>query len=273
MLLHSVAVKREQSKTRRQLLEAGLWLAGSASLYLLGCEGTAPPRPAATPAPATPTPAPEPAAPSPGLIDEDLTVLRSPGGPATIVQRVPGKVTVLRKRARVVTDSDRASLALFENKMRETLEATDGGVGLAAPQIGVGARGILVMLDARGDSPRVEFFLNPRIIERSDEITADFEGCLSVRDMCGLVKRNRRVVVEHGLLGAGLRSFEVRDFDARIFQHEIDHLEGVLYVDRVDGEIHPRDKLKELREKLRQERPEIACTPVVRGRNRDEVLL
>ena len=256
--------------TRRQLL----WLAGSASLALLGCQASST-QPAESPpsGPAAPPPPPSPPPPPAGLINADMQVLQSSSGPLPIVQRVAGQVTVLRRRARMLSASDMGNLPLFERRMRATLEATEGGVGLAGPQIGVGARGILVMLDARGDAPHVEFFHNPRIVERSDEITADYEGCLSVRDVCGLVKRNRHVVVEHGLRGETPKRIEASDFDARIFQHEIDHLEGVLYIDRVDGEIQPREKLKELREKLRQEQPKVACTPVLFGRHRDEVLL
>lgn len=200
-------------------------------------------------------------------------MLEAPAGPLTIVQRVPGQVTVLRRQARMLTTSDGESVAVLERRMRETLSATKGGVGLAAPQVGVGARGIIVMLGARGDSPRVEFFMNPRIVERSDEITMDYEGCLSIQDVCGLVKRNRQVVIEHGLEGFAAQRLEVSDFDARIFQHEIDHLDGVLYIDRVDGELQPRERLKELREKLREQQPKLACTPVLYGRYRDEVLL
>ncbi len=190
-----------------------------------------------------------------------------------IVQRIPGGTNVLRQRARPLTASDRDELGLFEKRMRDTLSATEGGVGLAGPQIGVGARGILVMLDAKGDDPKVVFFHNPRIVQRSDEITIDYEGCLSIRDVCGLVKRNRRVVVEHGLAGDPPQRIEASDFDARIFQHEIDHLQGVLYIDRVDGKIHPREELPDLRKKLREQRPEVACTPMLFGRRRDEVLL
>jgi peptide deformylase len=275
-LLHSSAVKHDSLTTRRCVLEAGLWLAGSASLVAVGCGG-APPQPAASPTPppaagqTEPEPQPEPELA--GLIDEDLRILGAPDGPLPIVQRVPGEVNVLRRRSRLVTQSDGESIALFEKRMRETLAATDGGVGLAGPQIGVGARGIVVMLDARSDNPHVAFYINPRIVERSDEVTADYEGCLSIRDVCGLVKRNRRIVVEHGLPSETPKRIEVSDFDARIFQHEIDHLEGVLYIDRVDGEIHPREQLKELREKLREEQPKVACTPVLYGRNRDEILL
>jgi len=172
----------------------------------------------------------------------------------------------------MITDDDVEHLELFEKRMRETLQHSEGGVGIAGPQINVSARAILVTLGARADNPVTQFFINPRIFQRSDDITLDYEGCLSIPGLCGLVKRNRHIIVEHGLVGRRTR-IEASDFDARIFQHEIDHLEGVLYIDRVDGETHPREKLRELREKLREQQPKTACTPMLRGRHRDDILL
>ncbi len=250
--------------SRRQILDMSLWLVGSAALANLGCMACPESRIAPSVSPPKDVP--------PGLTDQDLAILRSPDGPLEIVQQTSGEPNVLRRQARALTESDAASLPLLERRMRETLAGTGGGVGLAGPQVGIGTRAILVMRDARGDNPRVLFYVNPRIVQRSDELTSDYEGCLSIQEVCGLVKRNRHIVVEHGLDGS-VRREEASDFDARIFQHEIDHLDGVLYVDRVDGELHPRDKLKELREKLREQQPTLACTPVIRGHRRDEILL
>lgn len=145
--------------------------------------------------------------------------------------------------------------------MRATLLSSKG-VGLAAPQIGIGARAILVMHGVRPvtpgspTEPHVEWYVNPRIVERGDEVTLDYEGCLSIAEVCGLVRRHRRVVVEHGVAGAPRRHVEVTGFDARIFQHEIDHLDGVLYVDRVEGGLQPKERLKELRDQLRRDHPQ-----------------
>jgi peptide deformylase len=145
--------------------------------------------------------------------------------------------------------------------MRSSLEVSQG-VGLAAPQIGIGARAILVMhgvRPAQGEAAveHVELYVNPRIVERSDELTLDYEGCLSVADVCGLVRRHRSIVVEHGLPGAPLQRVAATGFDARIFQHEVDHLDGVLYIDRVEGGLQPKERIRELREQLRRERPEL----------------
>ena len=261
-------------RTRRQIVELGVFATCSSALVLLGCASAQTQPAAPPPAPSTDDTKPkETAAPASVLTAEELAVLDLPPGPLPIVQRSPGDTGVLRHRARELGEGDLAKLSLLEKRMRETLASTGRGVGIAGPQVAIGVRAILVMLDARSDHPRVQLFVNPRIVERSDEVTADYEGCLSVPDVCGLVKRSRRIVVEHGVAGLATERLEVSDFDARIFQHEIDHLEGVLYIDRVDGEVQPKDRLPELREKLRQEQPKIACTPVFYGVRRDEILL
>lgn len=175
----------------------------------------------------------------------------------TIVQRTPTQDGVLRHQARPLTPADTPLLGRVEARMRTTLTESKG-VGLAAPQVGLGARAILVMLGARTPSPKVLFFVNPRIVQRSDDLTADYEGCLSVPDVCGLVRRNRSVVIEHGVPGETPLRLEATGFDARIFQHEIDHLEGILYLDRVEGSVQPKDRLKELRDQLRKDHPELA---------------
>ena len=202
---------------------------------------------------------PPPPAPA-GLLPDDLRLLQSPGEALPIVKRTAGARGVLRSLARTIAPSDHA--ALLERRMRASLDASKG-VGIAAPQIGISARAILVMHGARpavpgGEThPLVQWYLNPRIVERSDEVTLDYEGCLSVDDVCGLVRRHRAVVVEHGLDGSTPQRIEALGFDARIFQHEIDHLDGVLYVDRVEGSLQPKDKIKELREQLRRDHPEL----------------
>ncbi|OQB13662.1 MAG: Peptide deformylase [Deltaproteobacteria bacterium ADurb.Bin207] len=255
--------------TRRQSLDRMLWAAIGVALPTTGCATCPSPSPFLT----TPLPQPQPCqGPAAALREEDVALLRSTTRPLPIVLRDADQTEILRRHARIVSPSDRDHLGDLERRLRETLADSGNGVGLAAPQIGIGVRAIVVMLDARGNNPHVDCFLNPRIIERSDDLTLDYEGCLSIPDVCGLVKRNRRIVVEHGLFGSRDR-LVAEQFDARIFQHEIDHLDGVLYVDRVQGQTHPKDKLKELREQLRAQQPAVACTPRFGGRHRDEILL
>lgn len=245
-------MQHSPSTTRRDLIA---WLTAVGTVACLPTTGCSP----ATAA--CPKPPLAPAFPA-GLQEADLRLLASPGSELPIVQRVAGGTNVLRRLARELRASDDSGL--LEKRMRATLEVSKG-VGIAAPQVGISARAILVMLGARPaipggpTSPHVEWYVNPRIVERSDEVTLDYEGCLSIDDVCGMVRRHRRVVVEFGVAGVSKR-VEASGFDARIFQHEIDHLDGVLYVDRVEGGLQPKERLKELREQLRRDHPELVAT-------------
>ena len=230
---------------RRGLLT---WVVGGSALAALGCAGAAA-NPAAT------------RGPTAALGAADWQRLADGGGALPIVQRKEGERGVLRLRARPLQAADLPHVARLERRMRETLLATGSGVGLAAPQVGFSARVVLVKLGARGQAPRIELFVNPRIVERTDEIELDYEGCLSIPGVCGLVRRNRGIVVEHGESSRAPRRLEVEHFDARIFQHEIDHLDGVLYIDRVEGVLQPMERLKELREELRRQELHAARLP------------
>ena len=127
------------------------------------------------------------------------------------------------------------------------------GVGLAAPQVGVGKR--IIVLDAsRGEDGRNPIKLaNPRIVSCEGEVPSE-EGCLSLPDFTADIKRNERVTVK-GLDENGDEvSFDADGILAIIFQHEIDHLDGVLLVDRVSRlkrDIYRRKRKKELKESQR----------------------
>lgn len=130
----------------------------------------------------------------------------------------------LRAKAKAVSKINEGVFRVLDN-MRDTLYA-ENGLGLAAPQIGIAKR--LVVIDI-GDH-YIEL-INPEIIEAQGESTQS-EGCLSVPGVVGLVKRAEQVVVkalnrqgeEQILEGSGLL--------ARAFQHEIDHLNGILFIDK-----------------------------------------
>jgi peptide deformylase len=237
---------------RRQLL----LLSAASAAAALGCAGrevpsATPPSPSPRTAPSTPAPAP----PAPALTEAERAELAAAGDALPIVQREDGGRGVLRRRSAPLTPGDLPHVGALERRLRATLEASGRGVGLAAPQVGLGVCAVLVMLDARGEAPHVELFVNPRIVERGDASELDYEGCLSIPGVCGLVRRSRALVLEHGLPGEPRRRLEVADFDARIFQHELDHLDGVLYLDRVEGKLQPIERIKELREELRREQP------------------
>jgi peptide deformylase len=136
---------------------------------------------------------------------------------------------VLREPATEVAGVDDEVRALVRD-MFDTMYAEEG-VGLAAPQVGVSRR--VLVVDVK--DPEVEPFalINPRILESSREVDRGEEGCLSIPGVSSVVERPARVTVE-GLDadGAPLR-VEAEGFLARALQHEIDHLDGILFIDRL----------------------------------------
>lgn len=135
--------------------------------------------------------------------------------------------STLREKAREVPRISPNIIKLLDN-MRDTMYANKG-VGLAAPQIGVSKRVIVVDV---GEG-LIEM-VNPLIIEAEGENT-DVEGCLSIPGLVGDVKRAAVVRVK-GLNRSGVEiEIRVEGFDARAFQHEIDHLEGILFTDKAEN--------------------------------------
>jgi peptide deformylase len=145
---------------------------------------------------------------------------------------------VLRRKARKVTDFDQDFQALAENMIETMREAP--GVGLAAPQVGISQRLIVVEYqeneDVEGEiksTPKKLFIVaNPEIIKGSDEKEMGIEGCLSVPDLVGEVERHSAIIVRGQNRRGQPVKIKAKGWLARIFQHEIDHLDGVLYTDR-----------------------------------------
>ena len=151
---------------------------------------------------------------------------------------------VLRERAREVdqiTDVHRRLVA----DMLETMRVAPG-VGLAGPQVGVLERVFVWEVEDRHGA-----VFNPVIVERSPAMVSGEEGCLSIPGLTYDVERHASVAIE-GLDEGGRRisiDTEDDDFLARVFQHEIDHLDGVLFIDRLSEDVR-RQAMKSLREKL-----------------------
>jgi len=155
-------------------------------------------------------------------------------GIRTIIQ--PDNPT-LRAKARRVREFDKKLHKLLDD-MLDTLNDA-AGVGLAAPQIAVSKRAILVRLpddeaarEEYGDRAGVLYeMINPEIVKSSRETVEGIEGCLSIPGYFGLVERSEAVTVQgqdrHG------KDMRVKAYGwlARVFQHEIDHLDGILYID------------------------------------------
>jgi peptide deformylase len=140
----------------------------------------------------------------------------------------------LRQRARKVTQFGPEMQQLIDD-MIETMRKAPG-VGLAAPQVNVLERVIVVELPAdkeEGTPAELYAFVNPEIVKTSREVEEDEEGCLSIPGYVGEVPRHTMIVVRgQDATGKPLK-LRAYDYLARIFQHEIDHLEGVMFIDRV----------------------------------------
>lgn len=143
---------------------------------------------------------------------------------------------VLRNTAKAVETSElgKAPLQQLIDDMLETL-VDSRGAGLAAPQVHEDLR-LFVALLLSSDGQReikVVTFVNPEITTVGKETGEDWEGCLSIPDVRALVPRARRIRIK-GLDREGRRvEFDLRDYAARVMQHEYDHLDGVLFLDRV----------------------------------------
>jgi peptide deformylase len=144
-----------------------------------------------------------------------------------VYQIVREENPVLRQKSKIIPAVTPGVLRLLEH-LKDTLAAQKTGVGLAAPQIGISKRAIVVRL------PDEEYFyelINPEIVER-EGVERDSEGCLSIPDWVGDVDRAAKIRVKALDRLGNPAEYEAEGYLARVFQHEIDHLDGILFVDR-----------------------------------------
>ncbi|SFR95582.1 peptide deformylase [Anaeromicropila populeti] len=140
--------------------------------------------------------------------------------------------SVLTKRAKEITEMTPKLQVLIEDMLDTMYDAQ--GVGLAAPQVGILKRLVVIDVSMEGNEPIV--LINPEIIETSGEQTG-YEGCLSVLGKTGIVTRPNYAKVR--ALNEKMEPIELEGTEllARAFCHELDHLDGHLYVDKVEGEL------------------------------------
>jgi peptide deformylase len=142
---------------------------------------------------------------------------------------------VLRKKARKISNFNLELQTLIDD-MVETMRAAPG-VGLAAPQVNVPLRVIVVEFGDEEDEefpPKLYIIVNPELSKFSKELVSGTEGCLSIPGFMGEVERSETVVIKgYNRHGQPLK-IKAKGWLARIFQHEVDHLDGILYIDRTD---------------------------------------
>jgi peptide deformylase len=143
---------------------------------------------------------------------------------------------VLRTRARELEPTE-IRTAVFQKLIDDMIETMTEyeGIGLAAPQVHESVRLFVAGIEGKGDDLKVLPFINPVITPVGEERVEDWEGCLSIPEIRGKVPRAREVLIK--ALDRRGKPFELtlRNFPARVVQHETDHLDGVLFFDRMNG--------------------------------------
>ena len=137
----------------------------------------------------------------------------------------------MRESAEIVTEFD-DKLHNFVNDMLETLYNDPKGVGLAAPQVGVSKRVAVIDISMEEEESSPVILINPEILESEGENSLE-EGCLSIPDIYETVVRAEKVRVRFQDINGNEQEMEAKDFFARVIQHETDHLNGILFVDRL----------------------------------------
>lgn len=156
---------------------------------------------------------------------------------------------VLKRKAHTVTKFDK-SLQTLLNDMVETMRAAPG-VGLAAPQIGLSERIIVIEYfekredEEKEDAPKkVWAVINPEIVKASQETLLGVEGCLSIPGLVGEVERHAEVHVKALNRHGKPMRIKAKGWLARIFQHEIDHLNGILFTERATRVWQPQEEVE-----------------------------
>ena len=156
---------------------------------------------------------------------------------------------VLKRKAHTVTKFDKNLQTLIDDMIETMREAP--GVGLAAPQIGLSERIVVIEYleneedEDKEDAPKkVWAILNPEIIKKSEETLLGVEGCLSIPNLVGEVERHAAVQVKGLNRNGKPMKLKAKGWLARIFQHEIDHLNGVLFTERATRVWRPTDEIE-----------------------------
>ncbi len=139
---------------------------------------------------------------------------------------------ILRTKSVEVKRFD-TSLKKLVKAMKSTM-AEANGLGLAAPQVGENIRLCIITLNYNTTSEMVIPIVNPEIINKSEDIDLDEEGCLSLPGVYAKVWRNKAVTLRFDDLEGNTHVLELEGLNSREVQHEIDHLDGVLFIDRVE---------------------------------------
>lgn len=146
---------------------------------------------------------------------------------------------ILRQKATLVENINDETIQKLIDDLTATV-AQANGVGIAAPQVAESCRLFIVASRPNPrypNAPSMEptAMMNPKILASSTEIVKGWEGCLSIPGIRGLVPRSQAIEVEYTDRNGKLQKQEFSDFVARIFQHEYDHLDGIVFLDKLES--------------------------------------
>lgn len=170
--------------------------------------------------------------------------------PVTVLDILTYPDKFLTLKTASVQNIDGAMQAIFDNMAATMYQAP--GVGLAAPQVGIGQRFIIYDIASREDGGDLNILVNPKIITSEGEIISENEGCLSVPDFRADVKRAERVLVEGVDRHGNPLRFEADGLLAIVIQHELDHLDGTLFIDHISTlkrQMYKRRVQKEMKQR------------------------
>ncbi len=166
--------------------------------------------------------------------DEEKKLIEGEGVMRVLKTDSEEDLAVLRMKSKEVSDEMTASEefgVLCERMLATVMAPENDGVGIAAPQVGILRRLVAVQRFDKAGEP-FEFYVNPEIVRYGSETPPGGEGCLSVPDLRGTVERAQEIDLRYRTLHGTDTVETVSGFTAVIFQHEIDHLDGVIYTDR-----------------------------------------
>ena len=158
--------------------------------------------------------------------------------------------TFLKQRTAAVKNIDGELQSVFDN-MAATMYAAPG-VGLAAPQVGIGQSFVIYDIAPSDEERSLQVLVNPKIITHEGEILSENEGCLSVPEFRADVKRAERILVEGVDRDGNPLRFEADGMLAIVIQHELDHLDGTLFIDRISAlkrQMYKRRVKKEMKQR------------------------
>jgi peptide deformylase len=138
---------------------------------------------------------------------------------------------ILRQKAVPIERIDDELKRLVEDMLETMYKAP--GVGLAAPQVAVSRRVFVMDPSPKDAEPAPRFFLNPEIVDRGEAMRVYEEGCLSLPDMFAEVERPARIMVRHLGIDSEIKEEWLEGHAATVAQHEIDHLDGILFIDHI----------------------------------------